>query len=800
MAAIFGQDEVVIHLVKVHNCPVDCINYDGYTPLLGAVSEGHASTVKVLISELGADKNASNIDGQSSLHIACLKGHLNVVRILIDEFDLKPENRGFLNRTALHNACQGGYSDILQELIDRYHCNLMDIDEYGLTPLHIATIYGKDSVVKELVVKYDSIVDSTCTDGSTPTHMATLFGHKTTIEILTDVFGAFPCITNKKGKTPVDYDPIDSLLKPQILQCVSYLHQHSVQEKVRNIPMKVLIIGDEERHIMNIVTSSSVYLLPKSNADTVTGFLTYVDDDLHDVWLYFSPQQHNHCSKTYFRSLLNPSFAVICIVDLDVGTQQAISYIESQLTVLNIRCSEAISLVICGISTRAKYACQKQMKEVYDHVQTIDRRSHRIKLIDSFCVTKLNNEEDYSVLFTSLLKKLRVSSNTQSTQLTYGSIYLLKLLLRDFSSRLYLSFSELHTYLLGKKIFYEDAITIKRISLLLEDLDSLGFIVIVKDKTNLESMIIIINHLRAFEILSKECKKSDDALIKKGLISKAFMSSLPLNSKPNTNNVAVTLSVLKTYGLPVIKYPSQILPSKQESYVYDHLFFMPHLVTIARGVREWHYSCDDPFTIGFTLEVTEGSDSFMFEFQYSVQTLIAEYFLNTDVNLQRDVHNEIWQGGMSWGMDGIEIVAEFLDGGNSLALLGRSSSDLQYKCINMMSKVQEVLLESLYHHSTNVTYKVYVLNPDDIKTNTIPLATNIPKVEATTALNIIATDYDYINLSNGKTLEVQRLKWLQRFTLKGEHYYHCFKTFRVSHVFISHAKNNHSIIIKGYTV
>ena len=61
-------------LLDLGQCCVDTLNNRRQTPLLLAVSQGHAHLVELLV-EAGADVSASDEDGDTGIHVACLKLH-----------------------------------------------------------------------------------------------------------------------------------------------------------------------------------------------------------------------------------------------------------------------------------------------------------------------------------------------------------------------------------------------------------------------------------------------------------------------------------------------------------------------------------------------------------------------------------------------------------------------------------------------------------------------------------------------------------------------------------------------------
>ncbi len=61
-------------LLDLGQCCVDTLNNRRQTPLLLAVSQGHAPLVELLV-EAGADVTAADEDGDTGIHVACLKLH-----------------------------------------------------------------------------------------------------------------------------------------------------------------------------------------------------------------------------------------------------------------------------------------------------------------------------------------------------------------------------------------------------------------------------------------------------------------------------------------------------------------------------------------------------------------------------------------------------------------------------------------------------------------------------------------------------------------------------------------------------
>ena len=60
--------------MNLGQCTIDALNNRRQTPLLLAVSQGHAALVE-LLAAAGADVTVSDEDGDTGIHVACLKLH-----------------------------------------------------------------------------------------------------------------------------------------------------------------------------------------------------------------------------------------------------------------------------------------------------------------------------------------------------------------------------------------------------------------------------------------------------------------------------------------------------------------------------------------------------------------------------------------------------------------------------------------------------------------------------------------------------------------------------------------------------
>ena len=766
LAAAHGLEEIVRVLVTKYSCPVDCVDTDGWTPLMLAANAGHASTVKMLASELGADVEVRDDDNQSSLHHAAYEGHTDVVSVLIEEFGCNPESKGHVNRTPLHAACQGGQMDMVNILINEYKCDLMAGDEKGYVPLHAAVFNGNESVVKALVVNHRCPVDSISNEGNTLTHLATYGGQVSIVKLLTDVFGAFPSIENNDGNTPMDCNAIAALLNPEILTCFTYLYQHGIQQ-MRSPPNRVLLLGDCSGQIASLFNAQSTYSLPQSHLKENACFLNYVNEDLQDIWMCHYSGKSAYSSMLVQTLMSGNSYTAVCLVNLDKTTDQVIDEVHSQIELIKEVAAYSRKLrtdvIICGVFS----AKESHHPNIHEEARRMISETSGIDIIESMSIhLSTNSLHEELEEITPLIRALKNCSKANATKMRYGSVYLLKLLLRDFSDVPCVTLTQLHAHLQEKRILSED--TLEDIHIFLKELDSFRFIMIVGDKKNLENIIIIIHPLVILNKLNNECGKSFNPLIKKGIVAESFLSSLI----PRRVATTTVLSLLERFGLPSTKFPLQkVTLDVSLRNTSDAFFFMPHIIADTSQSRKWFLPCDTPFTIGLSLEVVEVSDLFSLKFQYSLLNETAQHFihvLDNNTELEGHVHNTVWQGGTIWALDDVEILAEVLENGKSIVVMARSNSHDSLKCTNLLSQMGKIILKMKWHHCRQVLSKAYVLNCDTLEKDVAPLATTVPRVEVSRVLHAINNDQEYVTDSSGAKLGRQRVNWFQKFTLKGK--------------------------------
>ena len=139
---------------------VDATDKDQLAALHIAAMGGNEAMVRLLVSELGADKGAKTGDGSRALHLAAANGNDSTVRLLISEFGADKEATTIDGSTALHLATANGTESTVRLLVSGLGADKEAKTGDGLTALQLAAANGNHAIVRFL----DN--DTTIGDGS----------------------------------------------------------------------------------------------------------------------------------------------------------------------------------------------------------------------------------------------------------------------------------------------------------------------------------------------------------------------------------------------------------------------------------------------------------------------------------------------------------------------------------------------------------------------------------------------------------------------------------------------------------
>ena len=181
-AAVFGHTNVCELLLEEGKANIEETEPKGNTALKQAASEGHASTVALLLSK-GARVDTRNEDGFTPLLSAVKNGHKEVFQILIEGGACDLEERIHPTEyTALHEAAIRGHIALVELLIS-HKADLNSRSRTEATPLLLASQEGHlASVVTLLQAGADPLLPQV--DGALPIHQAVANNHPEVVRIL----------------------------------------------------------------------------------------------------------------------------------------------------------------------------------------------------------------------------------------------------------------------------------------------------------------------------------------------------------------------------------------------------------------------------------------------------------------------------------------------------------------------------------------------------------------------------------------------------------------------------------------
>lgn len=119
------------------------LNSQQYTTLIHlAASKDHAGVVSVLLSRTDFKASAADSSGLTALHLAAKGGHMRTVKLLLNNEDVGVNVKDGRGNTPLHVAIRGYHMPIVKAIIDHNHTNVNIEDRHGLHSLHLIARMG----------------------------------------------------------------------------------------------------------------------------------------------------------------------------------------------------------------------------------------------------------------------------------------------------------------------------------------------------------------------------------------------------------------------------------------------------------------------------------------------------------------------------------------------------------------------------------------------------------------------------------------------------------------------------------
>lgn len=124
---------------------IDCIDEDGWSPLMIAASSNNIEKSSILIQN-NANLNIQNSFGNTALHYAVSKNYTPIVKLLIDAGALLLKNE--VGQTPVHRAAVRGWLDALI-LLGKESINVTD--NQGNTALHLTAEESEIGAMEYLI-------------------------------------------------------------------------------------------------------------------------------------------------------------------------------------------------------------------------------------------------------------------------------------------------------------------------------------------------------------------------------------------------------------------------------------------------------------------------------------------------------------------------------------------------------------------------------------------------------------------------------------------------------------------------
>ncbi len=155
-----------------------------YHSIVDAAEEGDLKSVQSMLSE-GHDVNTRGFFKVTPLMYAVTGGHADIVRLLLQQPTLDPNMMNSGGTTALMAAARQGNVEILRLLLADERTDANFVGKWGGTAMINAAGYGKTEAVKELLKVKGIRLDATYTDRKfSPVTLARFNGHEDIARIL----------------------------------------------------------------------------------------------------------------------------------------------------------------------------------------------------------------------------------------------------------------------------------------------------------------------------------------------------------------------------------------------------------------------------------------------------------------------------------------------------------------------------------------------------------------------------------------------------------------------------------------
>ncbi|XP_046582780.1 CARD- and ANK-domain containing inflammasome adapter protein-like [Haliotis rubra] len=177
-----GDVRTVQFLLSQDGVQVNSEDVGNTTPVMDAARYGHRDIVE-LLAKKGADLSLRDSDGNNVLHHACQEGHARTVRFLLSQNGVHVNGEGGGNRTPVMDAAKQGHRYIVGLLA----CNYADLslrDSGGNNVLHLACQGGHAWTVRLILEMRLVDVNARNNVEQTAADVARNGGHRQLVDLL----------------------------------------------------------------------------------------------------------------------------------------------------------------------------------------------------------------------------------------------------------------------------------------------------------------------------------------------------------------------------------------------------------------------------------------------------------------------------------------------------------------------------------------------------------------------------------------------------------------------------------------
>jgi len=202
-ASYFGIDEVLAALIDMKDRDINQGDWDGFTPLILAITQGNQGAVRLLLSCEDVNPNKPARRGQTPLYYASRDGREDIVGLLLARGDVNPNGSDEYWETPLSRASCNGHEGVVRLILARNDVNPDKPGTGGITPLCSASCKGHEGIVRVLLARNDVDPNHQDKNSWTPLHGASYQGHEGVVRLLLARDDVCPNHQDLEGWTPL---------------------------------------------------------------------------------------------------------------------------------------------------------------------------------------------------------------------------------------------------------------------------------------------------------------------------------------------------------------------------------------------------------------------------------------------------------------------------------------------------------------------------------------------------------------------------------------------------------------------